>query len=110
MQVLSKWSNMDAAGLLPCIFDEEAPVTAREQIEVNYAHGGGFRSMLGDGDWQFNHNAAIGESTLKYPGDPIFREQSRCYLPVTQETLILFSAGLVVIVAADGSYDITRMD
>jgi hypothetical protein len=85
------------------IFSEEDPRPARDQINDRYAHGGGW-SPLTPNRWKIVSE----EGHIQYPGDPPLPPLFQWNLH--EEVLRLYSHGLVMIIAPDGSFEISRMD
>jgi len=108
-----KWTNEEVAGLLPEFLDIYDPRGAVEQIDGNYAHGGGWRDFEG-----FVLVQRGGAYALAYPGDPAMREMSRTYLPQVgegpaagqrgMETVVLFEVSWVAVVQQDGAFRVAR--
>jgi len=87
-------------GLIPEFLNENDPRSAREQLDANYSHGGGWLpipgfSMLPNGD-------------LSYPGDPPFELLAETKL--RDETIRVFHYSWVAIIQPDGSFEVSRMD
>lgn len=87
-------------GFLPSFLSEDDPAPAREQIDKNYAHGGGWRPMK---EWTMATN-----DTIKYPGDPRLRPLARAKL--RDETILFYDCAILAIVQPDGSFEIARVD
>ena len=100
-----RFTNMEAAGLLPDFFGEADPRPAREQLNENYARGGGWHPMEG---WQLEHVANLGLARACYPGNPPYREVSRAKLRT--ELLILFQGAWLAIIQPDGSFEMGHCD
>ena len=88
-------------GLIPLFLSEDDPRSAREQIHVRYAHGGGWHPYHG---FKFNPKTY----TLKHPGDPTLRPLARAQLRT--ETILFYDYAWVGIMQKDGSFDIARID
>lgn len=86
-------------GYLPTMLDERDPRPAREQLDANYRHSGGWCPMDG---------FSLDGMTLRYPGDPPF-EMIGC-TRVRDEVVALFEHDMVAIVQPDGSFEVARMD
>ena len=104
----TQWTNPDIAGLLPFIFLNSDPASAKEQIAARYVHGGGWWPFEG-----FTYDPDM--HTLRPPGEPPRRELSRTLLhlgdpDLPTELLILFQDSWVAIVQPDGTYEVCRMD
>lgn len=108
------WRNEHMAGLVPSFLSAQSPLSAAEQIDLHYQHGGGWRSLPGftlvpaKGDWDSLFHLTGPEAVLLYPKDPPFRELARTIL--RDEAIILFSASFIAIAQRDGNYDVARID
>jgi hypothetical protein len=94
----------DMLGLIPEMFSNSNPLSAKEQININYSHGGGFRAFNG---------FKMLEHGLKFHGDPLMPLIAETVLhPDTDkaETIRFYLSSWVAIVQLDGSYEICRMD
>lgn len=91
----------DLLGFIPGFLDERNPASAREQLNHNYAHGGGWTPFPG---FFFNPAAA----TISYPGDPPLKPVGRAKL--RDETIIVYPHAWVLILQNDGTYEVCRMD
>ena len=90
-------------GLIPGFLNERDLRPAVEQLDANYAHGGGWRpfdadvfTMLADG------------LRSKYPGDRDLRLIAETKL--REEVIRLYELEIVAVVQPDGSYAVARMD
>lgn len=107
-----KWTTRydpECLGILPAIIHPNSNQSAKEQIEVEYSHGGGYLPF-GDGKFTLENWPEIGRARLRYPGDPAFGEIARCVINATKETCILFDSELVAVVQYNGDFEIIRMD
>ena len=92
--------NDEFLGLIPEFISaaDERPLV--KQINANYGHGGGWRTVA---------KFVLKDDKLQYPGD------SQPYLLIAQaavrdETLMLFESSWVAVVKGDGSYEVARID
>jgi len=102
--VLDQSITFDALGLIPAFLNESDPRPAREQLDSNYGHGGGWTPIPG-----FSMRP---DGTMTYPGDPP--------LPVLAETILhkdgkkeiirFYHYSWVSITQTDGSFEVCRMD
>lgn len=99
------FTNMSAVGLIPTFLDTFDPRPAREQLDRNYRHGGGWFAL---DSFDIRDAFIPGRAKLIYPGDSPMREISRAQL--RDETIIVFQYAFVAIVQADGSFEVSRMD
>ena len=92
---------LDYLGFIPTFLSLEDERPAREQIDSNYQHGGGWRPMEG---------FTFDTKTLQalYPGDPPLKPMAMAHL--RSETIIVYKYGFVLIYQEDGSYEIARVD
>lgn len=87
-------------GFLPDFLSEHDPRPAREQIDANYRHGGGWNPML---DWQLLPN-----NSIRYPGDPALAPLASAKLH--DEELFFYNHAWLCIKQPDGSYEVSRVD
>jgi hypothetical protein len=90
----------DMLGFLPGMLSDYDPRPAREQMETNYAHGGGWTPFRG---------FTMKENGIRYPGDPL------CVLlfetRLREETIRVYDGGpWMAIIQPDGEYEICRID
>ena len=97
------FTNFAAWGMIPSMLSAHDERSAKEQINENYAHGGGWRSFAG-----FTLSEHDDGYRIDYPEDPSFRELGRAKL--RDEKIVLFEASWVAIIQPDGTYEISRMD
>lgn len=90
-------------GFLPQIVSSLDPRSISEQINANYAHGGGWHPW-GKGQWTFDATS----KTLKYPGDPTFKPIAE--LQVRNELFIVYQNAICVALQKDGTFEVQRMD
>jgi len=88
-------------GSIPSFLDEANPRPAREQLDSNYRHAGGWCSFPGF--------EMLPDGNLRYPGDPPVQLLADTVLHGT-ETIRFYQHSWVAIVQSDGSYEISRMD
>lgn len=93
---------IDYLGYLPLMWDEADPRKAVEQVDTNYAHGGGWSPMSG---WTYDPDT----KSLKYPGDPVYHPVAR-YVLHGEEEIIVYPHAWVAIVQIDGAFEVARMD
>ncbi len=104
--------TMSELGLLPDFLHAEDSRPIREQLTARYAHGGGYMPV---GGWSMTSFTKDGEtvSRIKYPGDSVLKEIARAAFPLSKggpETAIFFPYAWLAIVAADGTFSVTRVD
>lgn len=87
-------------GLLPNFLSEDDPRSAKEQLNENYAHGGGWLPMEGF--------KLTSRGRLSYPGDPPLR--ALAVTKLRHEAIVLFEHEFVAIIQPDGTFEVARMD
>ncbi len=92
--------TLEHLGFIPEMLSEEDPRPVREQLDENYAHGGGWDPFKG-----FKMRE---DNSIKYPGDPAHPPLARARL--REETIYFYESAWVAIVQPDGSFEISRMD
>lgn len=92
-------ATVDMLGLIPDFLSTDNPRSAREQIDANYRHGGGWRPFKG-----FKMTAR----GIEYPGDPPMPLLAEASL--RNETIRIYDCAWVAIVQPDGTYEIARLD
>lgn len=93
--------TLDDWGLIPDFLDTDDPRPAREQINENYAHGGGWQAFD-----KFTFD--VENEILTYPGDPPMRKISTMIF--RDEQLHMFESAWVVILQQNGSWEAARLD
>jgi hypothetical protein len=91
-------------GYLDTMLWDTDPRPAAEQFNERYAYGGGWEPMKG---WTL-FEATGGAPIIQYPDDPVLAPVAMCEL--RDERIYLYPGAWVAIVAADGTYQIARMD
>jgi hypothetical protein len=95
----------DMAGLLPTFFDPESDAPAHVQLNLNYAHGGGWRPQA---KWK---RKDVLSWIMTYPGDEPIKPIAKAHLPLTGETLLLYPNSYLCIVQKNGtSFEMGRVD
>ena len=90
----------DMLGYLPGFLSEKDPDKAREQLNKNYSHGGGWFPM--------KRFTKLPDGRLKYPGDPPLLPLAQTKL--RDELIVLYEHEVVAIIQPDGSFEAARMD
>ena len=90
----------ETIGMIMLWLDEEDPRTAREQLDANYQHGGGWRP--------FDGFTLQKDGSIKYPGDAALKP--RAGIIFRKELILFFPFAWVMILQKDGSFEICRMD
>lgn len=106
--------DMYLLGLIPAMLSPHDPRPAVEQLHEGYAHGGGWHDFEGFVVTELLGNGPPGLYSIKYPGDPAYKERGRITLvnAVTgiTEKIVVFDHGWVMVVQPDGKHRIARMD
>jgi hypothetical protein len=97
---LDKRVTAEHLGLLPGMLLEDDPRPAREQLDANYQHGGGWDPFPGFTLRQDNW--------LTYPGDPPTRPLAMTML--RGELIVFYEHDWVAIIQPDRSFEVCRMD
>ena len=100
-EALDEHCTVEHLGFLPGFISEDNPKPAREQIDDNYRHGGGWNAFRG-------HTFNPETYAISYPGDPPLRPLARTRL--RDEVIYFYPYAWVLILQADGSYEIARVD
>lgn len=90
----------DLLGFLPMFLDERDPRSAREQIDANYAHGGGWHPLAGF--------KMLDDNSIQYPDDPPYEVLATATL--RDEKLYFYNHEWLAVVQPDGSFEVNRMD
>ncbi len=88
-------------GFIPEFLDESDSRTTREQLNENYAHGGGWRPMKG---WKM----CLADHSIEYPGDSSLLPVAK--IEFREDTLFIYPHAWVMLIQADGTHEIARMD
>jgi hypothetical protein len=100
-EILDPHMHMGMLGFIPEFLDERNPKCAREQIDENYQHGGGWRPMKG-----FKMDPKT--KRLSYPGDSPFMPLAKTRM--NDEEIYYYPYSFVAIVQADGAFEVARLD
>ena len=93
-------ATMEMLGFLPSMIDDTNPLSAREQFDHNYKHGGGWRPFEGF--------TMLQNGNLQYLQDPPTRLLFETKL--REETILFYEHAWVAIIQPDGSFEVCRMD
>ncbi len=99
-KILNSQYCQEDLGYLPdflSVFDTD---TAAKQINENYGHGGGWSPMNG---WE-----RVLDTGIRYPGDPTLFPWAMTHL--RDETIYVYPSDWVMIVQANGDFEISRID
>jgi hypothetical protein len=99
-QLLHPKASPEHLGLLPGMLDARDPRPAREQLDENYQHGGGWRPFHG-----FVLNP---DNSISYHGDPTHPPLAQTWL--RDEQIVFYDYSWVCIIQKDRSFEICRMD
>jgi hypothetical protein len=103
---MTTWALLDPRvtpehlGLLPMMLDTNDPRPAREQLDSNYQHGGGWRP--------FNGFKLRRDNALVYPGDPPTIPLAMTML--RDELIVFYESEWVAIIQPDRSFEVCRLD
>lgn len=100
-KLLHPKATPDHLGALPSFLDEHDQRPAREQIDDNYRHGGGWRPMP-----EFKMNRLTLD--IKYPGDPPL--QPVATTKIRTETIVFYASSFVAIIQENGDFEVARVD
>ena len=89
-------------GYIPSFLNVRDERPARDQLNENYAHGGGWREFTG-----FTFDPIT--KTITYPGDPTYKQIAQTELP-NGEIVRVFPYAWVMIEQPNGDFEISRMD
>jgi hypothetical protein len=99
-----QWFVNDARvdlGFLPSFMSEADPLPAAKQIDRAYQHGGGWKPFQG---FTFNPET----KALSYPGDPDQFPVALSHL--RDQTLYFYPHAWLLILEADGTWEVARVD
>jgi hypothetical protein len=91
----------EVLGYLPSFLNDSDPRPAKEQLDANYRHGGGWQPLPG---WKLDPRTL----TLRYPGDPPYEPIAMTVLH--GDRIVFYPYSQVMILAPDGGYEVARMD
>jgi hypothetical protein len=97
--------DMEQLGFIPSFLSEDDPRGAREQLDSNYAHGGGWRPLEG---WKIVNKNILIIPIIQYPGDPPLKPFAMTGL--RDEVIYFYPHAQVMIVQPDGHFEVARMD
>jgi hypothetical protein len=100
--ILDLECSPDHVGFIPTFLNLDDKRPAREQLDENYRHGGGWRPQSGFTQVS-NHRYC-----LKYPGDPPLTPLA--VIPIRKEVVLIYRYGYVAIFQEDGTFEACRMD
>lgn len=86
------------------IKDEAGAPSIREQLNANYAHGGGWRPF-GQGQWELQTDMG-----LAYPGDPPYSARAKITFDNFPEQLWVYDSAWFMILNEDATFEVARMD
>jgi hypothetical protein len=101
VELLHPHATPDMVGILPEFLDPKDPRPAREQLNENYAHGGGWSPMKG---WRMEPSSHIMHYDDEVPLRPLARIRLR------NESVLLYESSWVAIVQPNGEFEVSRMD
>ena len=95
-----------AAGIVPEFLDPDNALSAKDQIDQAYAHGGGWREFDGFTlklDWADPRNCE-----LLYPGDPPMSAKAYCLFG--EELVVLYDFDWCSVSRPSGTCHVARLD
>jgi hypothetical protein len=92
---------LEQLGMLPFFIDPQDPRPAREQLDANYQHGGGWVPVEG-----FERDERNGK--LYFPGDPPMSPIA--FMRLRDEMVVFYPFAFVAVVQKDGAFEVARMD
>lgn len=87
-------------GDIPYWLDPDDPASARDQLDRNYGHGGGWDPFQG-----FTLER---DNSISYPGDP--SHEPIAQIQFRDELVCIYEYSWVAIIQSDRSFEICRMD
>jgi len=100
VEILVPRTSEETLGLIPHFLHDTDARPAREQLDANYSHGGGWSPMPGF--------KMFPDKSIQYPGDPPMQPIAR--MKLREETIYVYPYAWVAIVKPDGKFEISRMD
>jgi hypothetical protein len=94
--------TIDHLGFIPSFLSEDDSRSAAQQIDSNYACGGGWHPLP---DWKMIDKRRY---IIKYPGDPALKPLAMTIL--REETILFYQHDVLCIVQKDGSFEAARVD
>jgi len=91
---------LEALGLIPEFLSNDNPAPAKEQLDKNYQHGGGW--------WPMEGFKMCPDHSLVYPGDPPYKPIAQAWL--RDELIVIYPYSWVAIIQPDKSFEVARMD
>lgn len=93
-------------GFIPAWLDDENPLSAREQLDAAYRHGGGWHPY--EGFKLVKPSNDVRDWRLSYPGDPDYRVLA--YTTIREEIILMFPHSWVAIIRAGELYSVARLN
>jgi hypothetical protein len=91
----------ETLGFIPSFLSEADERPAKQQIDANYRHGGGWRPASG-----FTLDTKT--MNLNYPEDPPYRPLAMSTL--RDEVLVFYDCAFLMILQKDGTFEVARID
>ena len=98
------WLTVDPRvdlGFLPELLSDQDPRPVKQQLIDKYRYGGGWKPISG-------FTLQRKTMTLRYPGDPPLRPRARTQ--VRDEMVCLYDYDFLLVLQADGSFEVSRVD
>ena len=105
--------DLASLGLIPFMIDSDSPTPAGDQINSNYAHGGGFSEIKGFGKlpgyYQDTNAGPI--FSVQFPGDRRLHPIAYQHMPRSNEMVVVYPSAFVgVFNLHNDTFKVTRMD
>jgi hypothetical protein len=100
VKMLHPRATPEHVGLIPFWLSEWDPMSAAEQLNSHYTHGGGWRPFTGF--------KLLANNSLIYPGDPALRPFAEMHL--RKELILMYDCGWVAVIQPNRSFEVCRMD
>lgn len=109
MWTLLPGTHPDILGFLPLILRVDDERKIADQLNDRYAHGGGYFPMKLE-KWQLNRETRILTYHDEEDESEIYQPLATHWFPLSEERAILYKYSILLILAPDGSFALTRVD
>lgn len=93
-------TRLEHLGYIPTFLSPQNTLSAKEQLDANYAHGGGWNPLKG---WKL-----LEDDRIAYPGDNPLKPLAEMVVGV--ERVLVYPHAWVAIIQPDRSFEVARMD
>lgn len=100
VEYLHPLAGPDHVGIIPLLLSEHNELPAAKQLNIAYAHGGGWHPMK---KWKL-----LDDNSIQYPGNPPYKPLAK--MKLRDETIFVYESAWVAIVQPDRSFEVSRMD